>query len=73
MNQPYTNCTSAADRQICDFRRRFADQKAYVRRMIVHGAPTQAAEDRLRKLEQKLLRLREGLTATGASELAKHD
>jgi len=67
MNQPY-----AADWQISDFRRHIADQQAYVRRLIVHGAPTQAAEDRLRELEQKLTQLRDALTATGALKLEKH-
>jgi hypothetical protein len=49
---------SVADRQLSEVERCIADQQAYVRRMIVHGAPTQAAEDRLRELEQKLMHLR---------------
>jgi hypothetical protein len=35
-----------------------AEQKKIVRRMIVQGTPTQAAEDRLRQLEKMLQRLR---------------
>jgi hypothetical protein len=49
---------SVADRQLSEVERRIADQQAYVRGMIVRGAPTQAAEDRLRELEQKLMHLR---------------
>jgi hypothetical protein len=49
---------SVADRQLSEVERRIADQQAYVRRMIVRGAPTQSAEDRLRGLEQKLVHLR---------------
>jgi hypothetical protein len=49
---------SVADRELSEVERRIADQQAYVRRMIVRGAPTQAAEDRLRELEQKLMHLR---------------
>jgi hypothetical protein len=44
--------------RISDAEQSFADQEAYIRRMIVRGAPTQAAEDRLRELEQKLVHLR---------------
>jgi len=70
MNQPYaTSRSSAVDRQIPDFRRHIADQQAYVRRMIVHGAPTQAAEDRLRELEQKLMQMR---VTTGGPKVEKH-
>jgi hypothetical protein len=47
-----------ADRQLSDTQRSIADQGAYIRRMIVQGAPTQAAEDRLRELERKLAHLR---------------
>jgi hypothetical protein len=53
---------SIANRQLFEVERRVADQQAYVQRMIVHGAPTQAAEDHLRELEQTLTRL---LAATG--------
>jgi hypothetical protein len=48
-----------ADRQLSDAEQSIADQEAYIRRMIVQGAPTQAAEDRLRELEQKLAHLQE--------------
>jgi hypothetical protein len=53
---------SVANRQLSEVERRVADQQAYVQRMIVHGAPTQAAEDHLRELERTLTRL---LAATG--------
>jgi hypothetical protein len=33
------------------------EQQAHVLRMIVQGVPTQAAEDRLRQLEQNLARI----------------
>jgi hypothetical protein len=36
-----------------------AEQEAYVRRIIVKGTPSQAAEDRLRPLQQQLSLLRE--------------
>jgi hypothetical protein len=45
------------DWQLLTAGRSVADQQAYVRRMIVCGAPTQAAEDRLLQLEQTLLQL----------------
>jgi len=47
------------DRHLRDVQQRIAQQEALVRRTIVQGTPTQAAEDRLRKLQQNLLRLKE--------------
>jgi hypothetical protein len=37
-----------------EIRERIAQQEALVRRTIVQGTPTQAAEDRLRELQQTL-------------------
>jgi len=39
--------------------RQIADQEALVRRMVIQGSPTQAAEDRLRELQRELARVRE--------------
>jgi len=39
--------------------REIAQQEAFVRRMIVRGTPSQATEDRLRQLQQQLLRIKE--------------
>jgi hypothetical protein len=60
MTRPDAYRAFAAERRLSDAEQRFADQQAYVRRMIMHGAPTQAAEDRLRELVQKLAQLRKG-------------
>jgi hypothetical protein len=48
-----------SDRHIKELEREIAEQEAFVRRMIVRGAPSQAAEDRLRQLQQQLLRIKE--------------
>ena len=56
---PYNNDVFVADRPLSSLERSIAEQEAYIRRMITHGAPTQAAEDRLRKLKQKLVRFQE--------------
>jgi len=45
--------------QIHGAQERVAQQEARVRRSIVQGTPTQAAEDQLRRLEQALLRMKE--------------
>jgi hypothetical protein len=47
------------DREIQQVQERLSAQKALVLRMIARGAPTQAAEDRLRNLEQTLARMRQ--------------
>jgi hypothetical protein len=60
MTGPCGNHHLVADRQLSDAERSIADQAAYIRRMIVQGAPTQAAEDRLRELERKLACLQKG-------------
>jgi hypothetical protein len=47
------------DWQIHKAQERVKQQKALVRRGIVQGTPTQAAEDALREREQALLRVKE--------------
>jgi len=47
------------DRYIKELERKVAEQEAFVRRMIVRGTPSQAAEDRLRELQQQLSRTKE--------------
>jgi hypothetical protein len=47
------------DDDIKKLQRAIADQAGLVRRMIVQGVPNQGAEDRLRELQQQLLRMRE--------------
>jgi len=47
------------DRYIKELERKVAEQEAFVRRMIVRGTPSQAAEDRLRDLQQQLSRTKE--------------
>jgi len=46
------------DRSLVEAERILVEQRAYVGRLIVCGGPTQAAEDRLKKLEQELVCLR---------------
>jgi hypothetical protein len=57
------------DHQIYEAQERVAQQAALVRRSIVQGTLTQAAEDRLRQLEQALLRMKEQRGHTPASEI----
>jgi len=47
------------DRYIKELERKVAEPEAFVRRMIVRGTPSQAAEDRLRQLLQQLSRAKE--------------
>ena len=47
------------DRYIKELERKVAEQEAFVRRMIVRGTPSQAAEDRLRELQQQMSRAKE--------------
>jgi len=58
MTRPYGDDVLVVDRELCDAEQSVADQHAYIRRMIMHGAPTQAAEDQLRQRELKLVGLR---------------
>jgi hypothetical protein len=50
---------AASDHQVKALERAVAEQEAFVRRMIVRGTPSQAAEDRLRQVQQQLLRIKE--------------
>jgi len=47
-----------ADWALVQAERTLVEQQAYVGRLIVCGGPTQAAEDRLKRLERELVRLR---------------
>jgi len=47
------------DRQVLEIQEYIRQQEALVRRTIVQGTPTQAAEDRLRELQRTLLRITE--------------
>jgi hypothetical protein len=58
MTNPYGESGFVADQELSDAKQNVADQLAYIRRLIVRGGHTQAAEDRLRELEQSLLRAR---------------
>jgi hypothetical protein len=58
MTQAYNKKAFAAHRPLAETERTLVEQQAYVRRLIVCGGPTQGAEDRLKQLEQELLRLR---------------
>jgi hypothetical protein len=62
---------SQPDWQLHEAQERVAQQEALVRRSIVQGAPTQAAEDQLRQLEQALLRMKEQRGHTRASEIKR--
>ena len=48
-----------AGRDVKDLERQVAQQEALVLRMITQGTPTQADEDRLRQLQQKLTQMKE--------------
>jgi uncharacterized coiled-coil protein SlyX len=48
------------DRRLDELERQIAEQQDHVRHMIVCGAPSQAAEDRLRQLLQKLAQVKSG-------------
>ena len=58
MTRPHRNDAFVADEAHSDAAQSVADQQAYIRRMVLYGTPTQAAEDWLRELERKLVRLR---------------
>jgi hypothetical protein len=57
MSQPLH--TTWAEQDILEARKRLEDQRALVKRMIIQGAPTQAAVDQLRELQRSLLRMTE--------------
>ena len=48
-----------AGHDIKELERQVAQQEALVLRMITQGTPTQADEDRLRQLQQKLTQMKE--------------
>ena len=43
-----------------ELERQIAEQADHLRRMVVCGAPNQAAEDRLSRLEQQLVQVKAG-------------
>ena len=59
------------DHQIRDAEERLEEQKAVVRRSIVQGTPSQAAEDKLRGLEWALLRAKEQPLDRCSSEIRR--
>jgi hypothetical protein len=63
--------SAQSDCQIREAQERLAQQKALVRRRIVHGTPTQAAEDQLHQLEQALSRMKEQLGRTRSTEIQR--
>jgi hypothetical protein len=67
MAQPHD--TDQRERQIHDAQERVAQQEALVRRSIVQGTPTQAAEDQLRRLKQVLVRIKERRAHVRTSEV----
>jgi hypothetical protein len=54
-----TAATDWSDHFIKKLEEEIAQQEQLVRRMIVRGAPTQAAEDSLRRMERMLERTKE--------------
>jgi hypothetical protein len=46
-----------AEQQVLEARKRVEEQKTILQRLIVQGAPTQAAEDVLRRLHKTLQRI----------------
>jgi hypothetical protein len=69
MSQP--NRPTQSDWQIRQAQERLAQQKRLLRRSIVQGALTQAAEDQLRKLEQALARMKEQAGPARTSEIQR--
>ena len=60
------------DREVRAIRQRITQQKALVHRMIIQGTPTQAAEDRLRELQQTLLRMTRAHPRVHASHVQRN-
>jgi 4-aminobutyrate aminotransferase-like enzyme len=54
-----------AEEQVVEARKRVAEQKAKLERLIAKGAPTQAAEDLLCKLHEALKRLTRHARSSG--------
>jgi hypothetical protein len=61
-----TAATAWSDREIERVQQDVAQQKKLVRRMIVRGAPTQAAEDTLLRMERMLDHMKEQRELTSA-------
>lgn len=51
---------ASAPERILDIERRISEHEANLKRMVVQGCPTQAAEDLLRKLKATLLAMKCG-------------
>jgi hypothetical protein len=47
----------APDRRHRELRQQIADQEELIRRMIARGTASQAAEDRLRRLQERLAQM----------------
>jgi hypothetical protein len=56
--------TAPAEKDLLEAEKRVRDQEAHVLRLIVQGAPTQSAEDLLRRLMAAAEAMREGLRPT---------
>jgi hypothetical protein len=69
MSRPHHSPLS--DAYLRGAQQRVADQEALVRRMIIQGAPTQAAEDRLHQLQQVLSRVKGQYSRTRAHEIQR--
>jgi len=58
MTRVYDKRAFVADRALAQAERTLVEHQAYVGRLIVCGGATQVAEDRLKRLERELVRLR---------------
>jgi len=58
MTLAYNQTAFTTNRPLAEAERILVEQRAYVRRLTVCGSPTQAVEDRLKQLEQEVVRLR---------------
>jgi hypothetical protein len=59
------------DRHVREILQQIAQQKTLVHRMIVQGTPTQAAEDRLRELQQIFSRMKDQRQRRHASAIQR--
>jgi len=57
--------TASAEKEILEAEKRVRDQEAHVLRLIVKGAPTQSAEDLLRRLMATAEAMKEQLRRLG--------
>ena len=60
-----------SDRQVREAQESLSQQETLVRRMIARGTPKQAAEDRLRQLEQTVSRMKEQHRRSRASDVQR--